>query len=57
MRLGVIIVCSFKGIIQDGECTIVGAASAWPLITLITGCPNSFTNTRLGRGHRNTNQK
>jgi hypothetical protein len=50
---------SGKGLIQDGECTNVGVKSlkinsAWPSIT---DCPNPFTNTRLGCGHHNTNQK
>jgi hypothetical protein len=50
MRLGVIM---GKGLIQEAECIDVAAGSAWPLIT---GFPNSFTNNKLGCGHRNTKQ-
>jgi hypothetical protein len=42
-----------EGLIQQSDCTNVGAGSAWPLITAF---PHSFTNNRLGRGHHNTKQ-
>jgi hypothetical protein len=50
---------SGKGLIQDGECTNVGAKSLKRKFRLAINyrLPQFLHNTRLGCGHHNTNQK